>query len=155
MEYTVTSERQQRQPYAAIRTTIRLDGIGAAMGPILGELFGWLARKGITPVGPPWSRYLAVGPVECELELGAPIASEVAGEGRILVGALPECDVARTLHVGPYEQLMGAYQAIGDWMAKNAAVPAGAMWEVYLTDPEHQPDPATWQTAVYYPISKG
>jgi len=27
------------------------------------------------------------------------------------------------------------------------------MWEYYLTDPEQQPDPATWQTKVVWPIA--
>jgi effector-binding domain-containing protein len=30
--------------------------------------------------------------------------------------------------------------------------PASTMWEVYLTDPEEEPDPARWRTEVYWPV---
>jgi hypothetical protein len=27
--------------------------------------------------------------------------------------------------------------------------PTGSMWEVYLTDPEREPDPSRWRTGVF------
>jgi effector-binding domain-containing protein len=130
-----------------------MDAIGAAMGPLYGELFGWLGQKGIRPAGAPWVRYLVVGAEECELEAGSPLTAEVSGEGRVIAGIMPACTVVSTLHVGPYSELVGAYSALAAWMTTNGAVAAGAMWEVYLTDPQSEPDSAKWQTLVYCPVA--
>jgi len=154
MEYKIESERLIRQPYVAIRTTVRIDRIGEVMGPLYGELFGWLGEEGLAPAGMPWARYLAVGPDECEMELGAPLSVEAVGNVRVIGGVIPACDVVKVLHVGPYDQLGAAYGAMADWMRAHGAQAAGAMWEVYLTDPMQEPDPAKWQTLVYAPISR-
>ncbi len=74
MEHKVERGRWERQPYAAVRTTVTMGQIGPSMGPLYGELFGWLGSKGIAPTGPPWSRYLTMGTDEVEFEAGAPIA---------------------------------------------------------------------------------
>jgi len=153
MEYKIVSERLGRQPYVAIRTTVRIDRISQVMGPVYGDLFGWLGQKGLAATGAPWARYLAVGPEECELELAAPVDVETAGDARVIGGVIPGCDVVKTLHMGPYDELVAAYRAMADWMTAKGAQAAGAMWEVYLTDPTQEPDPASWQTLVYAPVS--
>lgn len=155
MDYTITTERLGRQPYLATRRTVSIQAIGEIMGPLFGELYGWLGCNGVTPVGPAWTRYLVVGPEETELELGVPIAAEVPGDARVVGGVLPECDVISTLHVGPYEAIGAAYTAMGEWISSHSAVVSGAPWEVYLTDPEQEPAPAKWQTMIYYPVSPG
>ncbi len=66
---------------------------------------------------------------------------------------MPACDVATALHVGPFDQIAAAYLAIGEWLQENGMQSDGAMWEIYLTDPESEPDPAKWQMMVYYPIN--
>jgi effector-binding domain-containing protein len=152
VRYTIEQRHQERQPYVAIRTTVPMAGIGMSMGPLYGELFGWLARKGIQPTGEPWSRYLEVGPDEVELEVAAPVPVETESDGRVIAGVLPACDLATTVHVGPYDRLGEAYAALGTWIAENGQQITGAMWEVYLTDPQQEPDPARWRTLVCDPI---
>lgn len=153
MEYTIKKERIPRQPYLAIRETVSIKGIGELMGPLYGELYGWLGRNGVTPTGPAWTRYLAVGPEDCELELGVPIAAQVPGDARVAGGVMPECEVISTLYVGPFEDMGAAYSAMAAWLSEHSAVVSGAPWEVYLTDPAQEPDPAKWQTLIYFPIS--
>lgn len=154
MEYQVEQERMERRPYVAIRTTVRMDAIGQVIGPLFGELFGWLGSRGIAPLGAPWVRYLVVGAEECELELGASLSEETEGDGRVRAGVMPACDVIKTLHTGPYDELPSAYRAMADWLSANGSVAAGAVWEVYLTDPTSEPDPARWQTLIYFPVSR-
>jgi effector-binding domain-containing protein len=115
-------------------------------------LFGWLGQKGIEATGAPWARYLTVGPEEAELEIGAPVAGEVAGGDGILFGVRPACEVAWTVHVGPYVQMEPAYEAVSSWIAANGRLIAGAGWEFYETDPEQEPDPAKWRTRIVYPV---
>jgi AraC family transcriptional regulator len=39
------------------------------------------------------------------------------------------------------------------WMQAEGLEPADTMWEVYLSDPSRQPDPATWRTEVWWPVA--
>ena len=68
-------------------------------------------------------------------------------------GALPDTDAYEAIHTGPYDTLGSTYDAIKKSMEADGASPADSMWEYYLTDPEQQPDPATWQTRVVWPVA--
>jgi effector-binding domain-containing protein len=151
MDYVIEQGGLPRQPYVAIRAMVPMAGIGDAMGPLYGRLFEWLGANGVEPSGPPWTRYLCMGPDELEFEVAAPIAVGVKSDGEVIAGTMPACEYVRTLHVGPYDALGAAYSAMMDWMLGHGLQPIGAFWEVYLTDPESEPDPAKWQTMVYCP----
>jgi len=152
MGYTIELRHQERQPYAAIRTTIPMSGIGGAMGPLYQELYGSLGRRGIGATGEPWTRYLVVGGDEVELEVGTPVADQPAAEGRVAGGVLPAGDVVATEHVGPYARLPEAYAAITEWIESHHLTVAGAMWEVYLNDPSSEPDQSGARTRVCFPV---
>ena len=152
MSYTIEVEQQPRQPYVAVRTTVPMAEIGQHMGQIFGQLFGWLGTNNVTPIGPPWARYLGVGPEEVEFEVGVPVAGPVEASGPVIAGVRPATTVAKTLYVGPYDGMEAAYTAVMEWLGQNGKLVTGAMWEVYETDPEHEPDPAKWRTWVYFPI---
>jgi hypothetical protein len=32
-------------------------------------------------------------------------------------------------------------------------VPAGHVWEVYLSQPQAEPDPSTWRTRIVWPLA--
>ena len=155
MEYQVGSHAQPRQPYVAVRDTVAMARIGEAMGPLFERLYGWLGEHGVAPSGPPWARYLMVGTDELELEIAAPVAQAPGAEGGIVVGVLPACQVATTLHIGPYDQLPGAYAAVNAWLAAEGWQIAGAMWEIYENGPDSEPDPGRWRTTVAFPITRG
>jgi AraC family transcriptional regulator len=129
-----------------------MKAIGEVIGPLYGELFGWLGAKGIPPSGAPWTRYLGMGSDDVEMEVAAPVAVMPGPAGRIVVGEMASCDYLRTLHIGPYETIDAAYNAIVEAMHDRGLMPSGATWEVYLTDPGNEPDPSKWQTMVYCPV---
>jgi effector-binding domain-containing protein len=58
------------------------------------------------------------------------------------------------VHAGPYETLSDTYQAIETWLASTGKVPSGPPWEIYLTDPSTEPDPAKWLTEVIFPLGR-
>jgi len=152
MSYTIEVEQQPREPYVAVRTTVRMADIGEHMGLLFGQLFEWLGTNNVTPIGPPFARYLAVGPEEVEFEVGVPVGAPVAASAPFIAGVRPETAVAKTLHVGPYDGMEAAYTAVMDWLGENGKLVTGAMWEVYESDPDQEPDPAKWRTWVYFPI---
>jgi effector-binding domain-containing protein len=153
MEYQVSMVPQPRQPYVAVRATVPMAGIGEAMGPLFERLYGWLGAHTVSPVGPPFTRYLEVGSDEVELEIAAPVGEVPAVDATVTAGVLPAGEVATTLHVGPYDRLPDAYAAVNGWLAKAGWQISGAMWETYENGPDSEPDPARWRTVVSFPVA--
>ena len=46
-------------------------------------------------------------------------------------------------------------RALVSWIDAQGGTSAGDAWEVYLTDAEEQPDPATWRTEIVQPYRAG
>ena len=124
---------REAQPYYAIAATLPMTELVQAV-PLAGEVFDWLAQRGIAPTGPPLWRYLTIEmPDRLEIECGVPVAATVAGDDRVLAGTTGE---------------------LLDWADREGialdASPDQRSWgcriEEYLTDPAEQPDMHQWVT---------
>ena len=50
--------------------------------------------------------------------------------------------------MGPYETLGATYDAMNTWLENSPDYVAnGGPWELYITDPSAEPDPARWPAA--------
>jgi len=63
---------------------------------------------------------------------------------------LPGGRVIHTMHVGPYDTLADTYGELLAWAADEGLTLAEGMWEVNLSDPDTEPDPAAWRTEVFW-----
>ena len=92
-----TIETRIDQPYAAIPVSVRMEELGTVVPPLTGQVFGWLAGRGISPAGPPFWRYVVVDmEAELELETGVPVASQVEGDDQVRTGLLPAAATPRS-----------------------------------------------------------
>jgi effector-binding domain-containing protein len=144
------------QAAAAIRARLSVPEIGRWFGPTLGRLAGWLDRRQLPIVGPPYARYHRLDGEEerFEVEAGFPVGAPIDGDDDVSASALPGGPHATTVHVGPYEELGAAYESLTTWVAAHGGEPAGDPWEIYESDPTEQPDPATWRTRVIMPFRR-
>ena len=81
------------QPYMAIRARVRMAELGG-LGGRFGEVFGWLAARGLEPAGAPFFRYNVIDMArELEVDVGVPVAVTVDGDGdgggQVIPGVLP------------------------------------------------------------------
>ena len=81
-----------------------------------------------------------------------PVASRMDGAGRVKAGELPGGRVATVTHMGPYDELPQTWAALTEWMGAQGLQPAGAPWEVYVTDPGAEPDQSKWRTDIFFPV---
>lgn len=81
------------------------------------------------------------------------LVAPVAGSGDIEAFMLPAGLTAVAVHAGAYEQLPETFAALEEWIRTQGRAPAGAPWEVYVTDPTEHPDPADWRTEIWWPVS--
>lgn len=155
------------QPYVAIpaRATSYERG---RVDALLGEVFDWLARRGVAPAGPPFHRYRAIGDAGApiDVEAGVPVATPLEGEGRITAGVLPGGAYAVAVHEGHPDLLPEAHEALRAWARDAGLRPAlrrtedgreawGARVESFLTDPAKEARPEAWSIEIAYLLDAG
>jgi effector-binding domain-containing protein len=152
------------QPYVAIKSVVKMEEIGPTAGKLFGEVFGWLSGHGLTPAGAPFFRYNVIDMERgLEIEFALPTAAPAPGDDRVLAGVLPAGRYASLIHVGPYDQLIDANAALGEWIKEQGLTvdavksPEGDRFacrlEIYLNDPGVEKDPAKWETEVAFKLA--
>jgi effector-binding domain-containing protein len=124
----------------------------AFIGASFGELFGRLQALGVTPAGPPLALYHEFGPDAIDAEVCVPVAKAVSAKGRIKYRVLPAATVARTVHIGPYEELQGAYGVLTGWIVGHELEMAGPVRERYLNAPDEDTPPSAYRTEIEIPV---
>ena len=152
----VTVVEVPAQRIVSIRGRFDETAIPDFVGGAYGELYGFLASRGVEPAGPPLVVYHAFG-AEIDAEAAVPIpdgpalAADGPEAGRVRLGMLPAATIARTLHVGPYDQLGAAYDRIGHWIEGHGQVPSAPTRERYLNGPDTAA-PADLRTIIEMPV---
>jgi effector-binding domain-containing protein len=136
---------------AAVAVEVAPGELPAAVGTALAEVEAAMAEAGVALAGPPFTRYLAYEP-RVRAEIGFPVLRPAPHVGRVFPGRLPGGRVASIVHVGAFDGLHQTYAVLFQWLTELGLQPTGATWEVYWSDPEAEPDPATWRTEILAPV---
>ena len=154
-------ERREQQ-YLGIRGSVPMGEIGAFIDGSFPELLAYLEAHGIKTAGPPFLRYNVIDMEgELEIEVGVPVEAQLfSDQGRILTGVLPAGRYGTLTYTGEYAGLIDANEALQQWARDEGLEWAwsetergdrfGSRLEVYLTDPNAEPDPEKWETEVTY-----
>lgn len=152
------------QPYVAIPAHVTMQALATDLPPLNGEVFRWLAARGIEPAGPPFWKYNVIDmDRELSMEVGSPVSSAVSGDERTVVGFLPAGRYVTVRHVGHPSTLYDATGALVDWAAAKglkwdmSPSPEGERWgcrlENYLSDPDTEPDMNRWVTELAFRLA--
>jgi effector-binding domain-containing protein len=160
MSTTPQITERTAQPYVAIGAEVTMEQL-PGLADQLGEVFSWLAERGLAPAGPPFSGTTSstwngssTSKPACQCRQQSRVGKSVTA------GVLPAGRYATTVHVGPYDGLTGAVDNLLQWAQAHGLEwdksPAGdgEHWgcrlEIYLTNPAEQPDPAKWETQLAF-----
>ena len=88
-----------------------------------------------------------------DADVCVPVAGPVDAGGRIETHVLPPCTCVRTLHVGPYAALSGAYTELSEWVDDHAFRPEGPVRERYLNGPGDTTTPGEYRTEIEMPVA--
>ena len=154
--YDIEQRTLPEQPTMVIRGKVKLEDIPSFLGRVYSTVERQVNESGAHAIGAPFARYRALDPEyrEFEIEAGVPVLVAAPGHGEVHGSSLPGGPAAVTVHIGPYERLESAYDAITAWLEQQGATPNGPAWEVYHTDADEQPDPATWHTEIFQPLAR-
>ena len=163
MKHEPQIQQRAAQPYVGIRIPVTMEGFAEAVDAGFPEVFGWLTKHGVTPIGPPFIRYLVIDmETELEIELAVPVEGETEGDGRVRSGVLPAGPYVTLRHVGPFDGLAASNATLQRWAQEwgialdSWGTDRGSAWrgrvEHFLTDPSTEPDPAKWEVELAYYI---
>lgn len=149
----ISSTDLTEQPTAVVRATVRMDELRPFFDGVFSKVVEAVQGAGARVTGPPFAMYHGMPSETIDVEAGFPIAGSFVDAEGVTASVLPGGPAVQATHVGPYEGLADTYREMGEWMQRQGLTPGESMWEVYMTDPSAEPDPSTWRTEVYWPVS--
>jgi effector-binding domain-containing protein len=133
MAYEVAVQLAKPQLIAAVRVRVTIAEVGRAWRPALDQV--WTVLRADGTLKPGHNLFLYHHPARRDLpmdiDFGVVVARRFDQAGDVRCVETPFGEVATTRHIGPYERLRGAHDAIHAWCAANARAIGEASWETY------------------------
>ena len=153
MNYQVVTKTISAQPLAAVRRRVRIGDVGRAWKPALDLVWEFLGRhEGLRTDG--HNCFLYHHPALAEpamvVDFGVQVIRPFQDEGEVVFKETPAGEVAITTHIGSYDKLAAAHQAIHSWRAATGRRFATCSWEIYG---DWTNDEAKLETQVVYLLS--
>ena len=137
-------------PAAVVRHRgVRMD----QLRDLLDAGFSALAASGAALAGPAFAVYRGDPSVAFDLDIGFPVAQPlgdpvVVGELTVETSELPGGDLLGLTHIGSYDGLAQSWGVLAQ-AAQDQGLAPSAFFEVYVTEPSPEMDPATLRTDLY------
>lgn len=152
-------EQRSSTPYLAIRSHVPMSEFDQVIPQSIAEVHDYIQKKGVTPIFTPFVRYNVINMEgRMDIEVGWPLHTSLAGEGRIQAGNIPAGRYAVLHHHGHYDALIESTKFLlgwakqqgivwDNWQAENGDA-FGGRFEFYLTDPQAEPDMNKHETEI-------
>lgn len=137
---------------AVVRGTVPMGELPGFFDSSFGALGAVLAAQGVVPTGAAFALYRSAPTDVAELEVGFPTGTTVEATGPVEVGSLPGGRAVLAVHRGGFDELGDAWGRVMGFVAEQGLTASGPMWEVYVTEPSPEMDPADLITELYLPI---
>jgi effector-binding domain-containing protein len=151
MAYNCQLKEQPAQPALSVRTRAAVQDLPALFGKTYGAILGYLGELGEQPAGMPFAAYYNMDMQNLDIEIGFPVASKLAGRGEIQASEFPGGKLASLMHVGPYDQVGPAYEALAQWVKERGFEATGVAYELYYSGPETPPEEI--RTEIVFPLT--
>lgn len=138
---------------AVIRGTVPMSDLANFFDDSFRVLGVVLAKQRVTPTGAAFALYHGIPDESVTLEVGFPTDGVIEPDGSAGAGSLPGGRVVRVIHAGSFDGLGDAWQRLGAWIGEQGLEPSDDFWEVYLTEPSPEMDPADLRTELNWPVS--
>ncbi len=139
---------------AVVRATVLPWEVTTFLHRALGEVLAAMEAQQIVPGGEPFVFYQSVQSGAVHVEAGFPTIGRIEAAGDVVASELPGGRTVTGVHCGPFDTLSQTYADMHAWATSNGMRPTGALWEVYLNDPEREPNPDQWRSGVFMPVEQ-
>ncbi len=146
-ENEITLITPEKKPVLALRREMSI----ADFGKYFGELYQTIAKEQIQTAPLAGARYYdeEFNWDSSDVELFVCLTDD--SKANASIGG-QEC--AMLVHKGGYSSLNETYTLLVKWIEDNGYQIAGAPYELYVKTCFQNPDPASWETEVYFPFEK-
>lgn len=154
-EINVELKQQPMVYIAGIRSTVKFEEIGDKIGEVYGKIMEQAAKYNIElGQNPPWCIYHTFDETKKTTDMEPALIVDEGFPNTDIIHTHPsyEGEVMVVQYFGSYETMAPTYAAMEKWMTENNKKKNGSPWEVYITDPQMEPDTAKWQTDIYWPV---
>lgn len=147
------------RPTVSIRDRVPMNELTGFFDGSFATLAAVLGASGATPTGAPFALYRGIPTDEVDVEVGFPLdgpveEAVVAAHPGTQASTLPGGEVATTVHRGGFDGLGGAWQSLAEWISAQGRTMGPIMWEVYLTEPSPDMDPAELRTELCWLLER-
>jgi len=127
MTYAIDNRKAEPQLIACVHRRAKLGDLKTVVPQACGDSWNLVKKLGIKG-----GRNVAVYlDGEINMEIGQEVAARFPSTGDLFCSSTPGGEVATTAHIGPYDQLGQAHEAIRQWAADHKRTFAGPNWELY------------------------
>lgn len=137
---------------AVVHAVVPMAAIASFFDRSFAELASVLGEQGIDPAGPAFARYAGPPGESADVEVGFPVEVVVTAQGAVRPSSLPAGRCARLVHAGGYDRLWSSWAQLGAWIAAQGLSPGSALWEIYVTEPKPDMDPAELRTELLWAL---
>ena len=131
---------------AVVKGTVAAKDLTSFFDDSFGVLGTVLVHQSVASTGPAFALFQGQVEETAVLEVGFPTDRAIEPEGSAEASTLPTGRVARAVHAGSFDTLSSAWQRLGSWINDQGLAPTEVFWEVYLTEPTPDMDPADLRT---------
>ena len=134
MKYTIKLMELQDQPTLTMRSIYPVEKLPEFFGIAYSGVMVYLQELGEAPAGMPFGVYYNLDMSALDVEAGFPVARVLPGKGKISASIILGGKYISTLHIGSYDSMIPAYDALTEWAKRNSYEPTGIAYEYYLND---------------------
>lgn len=138
---------------AVIRRVVPMDRLPEFFDSSFGALAAAVTGQGAGIAGPAFALYHGMPTDTVDLEVGFPTQRAVVTDGDVVASTLPGGRVARAVHAGSFDGLGPAWGRLRSWIDEQGLKAGETFWEVYLTEPAPDMDPADLRTELNWPVA--
>lgn len=149
--YTISTLNWPERQFITKRTTVPFNKLSDFFKENYGAIYSFIGQAGLRSDGMPCAFYYKIDEVKNETDMAAAVAVQgnVPDAAALEKVVLPASKVITTTHIGSYDTMVPAYQAMDQYLAENG-LKKELMIEEYLSDPMIDKDPAKWKTNIYF-----
>lgn len=149
MAYEVAVKVVEPQLITAVRARVAIGEVGLKWKPALDQVWAFLKADGTLKPGHNLFLYHhpSARDLPMDVDFGVQVDRRFAATGNVRAVETPAGEIAWTLHVGPYDRLKQAHDAVHAWAGVHGRTIGGASWETYG---DWNADPAKLETVVSY-----
>lgn len=153
MKYECKIIEEHEQPVLTVRTITAVENLPAFFGDAYGKIISYLAELGEAPAGMPFAAYYNMDMKALDVEAGFPVAKVLPEKDDMKSASIAAGKFAVTLHIGSYDSVGPAYDALAAFVQQQGYEPTGIAYEYYLNDPNEDPKVEP-QTEIRFPLKK-